>query len=584
MVPGCLPTRRLLRVMSIVCAELLFVLACTAQNPVSYSRGFAVSSDQAQYQATTYPVDGVVENSLTHEPIARVLVAGLQDRVLTDNEGRFELQLPKGTIMIRLQRPGYGSRGPYEEATHIVDVAPDMPALTYYLSPSASITAHVVLSNGDQPDGLIFTLYSRTVMNDHAQWTQSGSAAVDSGGAARFFSLAAPGEYVLCSNSSSDDNATANSRLPASGYPSLCFPGGTDFASATVSPLTLRPGQQADLEADLARQPFYPVTITPVGAGGTGVPFVQVHTQNGQTVGAAVVPSIRAWDWTFNLPNGTYYADTVIHAGKGPESFRYGRVDFTVAGGPVSGLKLAALPMQPISVEIHREFTATGNQGVASFNGPVSGGAGEPGPPLNLSFFAVDNLGDAGYSDGLRRDPNSPNSDLFQLRIMRPGRFWAHVDPYGPYYVSSITCGGVDLASHPLEAGPGGSSYPIEITLRNDMGRLTTMLALPSSDASAEGMESGDMARVFLYAIPLFPTVERINVWAAQTSSFHFSNPLPPGEYLVVASHHQQQFDLGDPKTIARLSDQGQKVTIEPGQTATVVLNKVMSDGAEAGR
>lgn len=579
---GCLPTRRLFWIPSLFCAQLLLAFHCTAQNGgVSYSRGFA-GSRAGENQAPTYPVDGVVVNSLTHQPIARVLVTGMSDEVLTDDEGRFELQLPRGAVMIRLQRPGYGGGRAYSEPTHVVSVTPGMSPLTFDLTPSASITAHVVLSTGDQPDGLSFSLYRKTVIDGHAQWMPSGSAVTDSGGTVRFFSPGAPGAYVLCSNTSSDGNSGADSRVPVNGYPSLCFPGATDFASATTSPLTLAPGQQAELEADLARQPFYPVSISAGSTGGARVPFLQVYSQAGQS---ATVGVARGTAFTFRLPNGTYYADVGFNRGKGADSFRYGRVDFTVAGGPVSGLKLVALPVQPIPVEIRRDFTETADRGAPYLGGPASGragGSGSPSPPLNLSLSPDGDLDSGGYGGGLRNDPDAPNGDMFQLVVTRPGRFWVHVDAYGPYYVSSIFCGGVDLANHPLVVGPGGSSYPIEITLRNDMGRLTTTLALPSSGSPA-GTDTGEAARVFIYNIPLFPTTERLRNWVAQNSS-GFSNELPPGEYLVVASYHPQEFDLDDPKTIARLTDQGQKVTIQPGQTATVVVNKFISDAAEAGQ
>jgi hypothetical protein len=119
-VPGCRPTKRWLQILSLLFAQLFPGYCCVAQGDggAGYPRGFAVSGGQAQNQAPnyppptpppppgnlaqsqapTYPVDGVVENSLTHEPIARVLVEGMQDRVLTDDEG---LRLVRGASFFR---------------------------------------------------------------------------------------------------------------------------------------------------------------------------------------------------------------------------------------------------------------------------------------------------------------------------------------------------------------------------------------------------------------------------------------------------------------------------------------------------
>jgi hypothetical protein len=507
-----------------------------------------------------------------------VLVEGMQDRVLTDNEGRFELHLPRGSIMIRLERPGYGSEGPNSGTMHLVNVEPGMPPMTLFMTPAASIVAHVVLSTGDPPDGIDFSLYHRTVVDGHAQWTRSGNAVADSGGTARFFSLDAPGAYVFCSNSSPDSVGTSASIGPAFGYPSLCFPGGTDFASATASPLMIRAGQQVQLEADLPRQPYYPVTISVSRTPEGQMPSVQVFTQGGQSAGFGISHGVFT---IFYLPNGNYYAEAALSTGKGPDPFRYGRVDFTVVGGPVSGLSLALLPVQPISVEIHREYTAAASQGAGSY--VINTRTGEPAPPLNLSLIPADNLNSGAYAGGLRRDPSAPYGDLFQLPISQPGRFWVRAFLYGPSYISSILCGGVDLAGQPLVVGPGGTSYPIEITLRNDMGRLTIIAAPPSPAASAVGMEQGEVPGILIYAIPLFPTIEGIHQWAAQDAPFNFSSELPPGDYVIVASSRARDFDLDDPREMARLTSQGQKVTVEPGGTATVVLSKLMSDATEAG-
>ena len=61
----------------------------------------------AQEAPGTFPVDGVVENSLTHQPVARALVESASDAVLTDSQGRFELHLPESAADLRVRRPGY---------------------------------------------------------------------------------------------------------------------------------------------------------------------------------------------------------------------------------------------------------------------------------------------------------------------------------------------------------------------------------------------------------------------------------------------------------------------------------------------
>src|SRR5580692_10148459 len=72
-----------------------------------FVRIMLVASCAAQDAPATFPVDGVVENSLTHQPIARALVESVSDAVLTDNQGHFELHLPAGFERLNIRRPGY---------------------------------------------------------------------------------------------------------------------------------------------------------------------------------------------------------------------------------------------------------------------------------------------------------------------------------------------------------------------------------------------------------------------------------------------------------------------------------------------
>src|ERR1039458_4728204 len=135
--------------------------------------GMAAACCAAQELPATYLLRGVVENSATHQPIARALVdpGANIDAVLTDGEGHFELNLPEGRLAITVRRPGYGQG---IETRHEVKVDADTPALTFYLTPEASITGRVTLSGGDEADGLHFFIYRKRNVEGHERWMQSG--------------------------------------------------------------------------------------------------------------------------------------------------------------------------------------------------------------------------------------------------------------------------------------------------------------------------------------------------------------------------------------------------------------------------
>jgi len=583
-VPGCFSSRCMLLLATAGCAFALI-------SPYRPAR----SQEQPPSDTVTYPVDGVVENSLTHQPIARVLVSSMSDEVLSDNEGRFELHLPAGMGEIRLRRPGYGGGGfmsmMMPDMPHRIIVAAGMAPLILYLTPAASIVAHVTLSSGDEPDGVRFTLYRRQAVNLYAQWAPIGNTVSDSQGDVRFPALSAPASYVFCSAASSDHAGPAAPGVRVYGYPGLCFPGGIDFASAIAAPLKLGPGQDAEFDVALDRQPFYPVTISVSGAGQNPAPFIQVHTASGEPTDFATYRDGPNGPTVFHLPNGSYYAEA--SAGRGLDSRRYARVDFTVAGGPVSGLMLVPVPVQPLSVEIRRDFTAsTGedSQPPAGFRLPGnfpndSGLPDDSSPAVNISLVPpLDTAMGSVLGGALRHATSAPEGD-YLWDITAQGRFRVQVNSFGPYYVSSITMGATDLARDLLVIGPGGSTQPIEIVLRNDFGQLLCTYAPPPSSSAPSAPAAIDFNPVFVYAIPLFPSVERLHQGIARAAG-QPSIPLalPPGSYLVVAALGPQQIDLDDAPLMSRLNAAGQKVTIQPGQTTTVAFDKLIGgdDGGDS--
>jgi hypothetical protein len=541
--------------------------------------GLVVACCAGQEPSATYTVRGVVENSITHQPIARALVGleGSGNDVLTDREGHFELSLTEGRYVITIRRPGYGQG---MESRHAVKVDADTPMLTFSLTPEASIVGHVALSGGDDAEGLHIFIYMRRNIEGHVRWSRSGMATTDSEGDFRFLEQEAPAAYVLCNDPSPDDT-----RAITTGYPSICFPGGADIATAVSAPLMLSPGQQAEVEIALTRQRFYRVTIATANLRQGQGASMEIHSRGGPTSAAGIERSTQPGTVEADLSNGNYYVDE--HLWGKPSS--YGRVDFKVLDGPITGLTVNPVPMEPLMVEVHKDFTASSNNGsqatgggsfVGSAKNVFDSSANDDNPGVNLDLIPADDLFGNESGGNLRRPEGSGESGLYEMDDVMPGRYWVRADTFGDY-VSSITSGNTDLAREPLTVGQGGASAPIEITLRNDMGDIECTLNSPANGDGA-GAGSGELKQVFAYAIPQFALPGRIPQAFGTTSGTYEFHNLAPGLYRVVAFDGRHEIDTEDANELARISAEGQTVTVEAGGTAQVEVNLIPSGEASA--
>jgi hypothetical protein len=532
----------------------------------------------AQDAPRTFPVDGVVENSLTHQPVARALVESNLAAVLTDIEGRFELRLPEGDAYLSVRRPGYqGPQNGQPPAQLRVNVSAKTQPVTIFLTPVASITGHVTLSSGDQAAGLQFVLNRKQIEAGHSRWRSVGSAVTNNDGALRLPALAAPASYVLCIAPSPDRYGNSAPGAPIRGYPGACYPGGFDLNSAIAAPLTLSPGQQAQLEISLTRQPFYPVSISVAGNGPRGSLPLTIFDRSGRPTNVSMRFNDRTGAFEFNLPNGSYYAEA---RGFGNPPL-YARVDFTVAGGPIGGVTLVPAPVAPIPVEIREDFTANptpafGGNGVIR-QGIIGGPNGDQ-PPVLINFDPVDRPLDGPMGVNLRRDPGS--ADTFLMDPPQQGAYMLNVQALGPQiYAASIIGGSTDLLREPLIIGPGSSLHPIQIVLRNDTGFLECTIKADSAATTDPSTFRSMPAPVF--AIPTGAAPRQIYPTYARDASFPAPPlPLPPGKYLVVAFEKAREIDLDNADAMSRLAAKGQTVTIQAGATLNLQVDPI-GDGEE---
>ena len=514
-------------------------------------------------------VSGVVKDAVSGQPIERALVDGQMDAGLTDNEGRFELHLPcGGSTQLLLKRPGY-SDGQGSGSMVQVRTEPDAPEMTIKLTPMSTITGHVSISNGGDPAELYFHAYKADYRDGHLRWNFAGQAKTDSNGTFRFFEMDAPAKYLICSQQAPEHPAFPSAAGRAYGYPTTCYPSSTTTGSDGL--LSLAPGQHAEAEISIARQPFHRVSISTGSALAQGQGFNLYHHN-----GAPATGSVR-WkeddlSWEAWLPNGTYYAESRSWG----DSPTYGRVDFKVADTAVSGLKLAALPLAPIEVVIHKLFTTNNDQQASGHRMFITTGNQlqiVDNPGLQLELIPVEaHLEGSGGGVGLRHSEGDP-PDQFEAMGITPGRYWVFVTYVSGGYVSAMTSGATDLTREPLVIGAGNAAPPIEITLRNDGGTIDCAVNnAPNDSLRALGVTSLGFSGPVVYAIP---TGLRLSGLPHEFVGSHGSRVtnLAPGLYRVLALRNFRDLDAADPAELANLMAQGTIVRVEAGATTSVQVD-----------
>jgi hypothetical protein len=520
--------------------------------PPAFAAMLPACAQDAPGAPSGYTVRGTVVNSATNQAVARALVSLAQNEaVLTDSNGQFSFGgVEPGSYSITVTKPGYQSRSRSQPAQ--IQVGPDMPSVALSITPLATITGHITLSTADQADGFRIQAFLRKLRNGRPQWTVAGEARTRSDGSFRIANLE-PGDYRIVTMASLDRPGPAlNASGPVWGYPSLYYPGTTNVSGAGI--ISLGAGQQAEADISVVRQQFFPVVGIVQGSAGADANF-EILDSGGRETGLAV--RFERQDETIHaaVPNGTWTLEARVSG----EAMEFGSTTFQVNGAPVSfAIGLQTVPHIPIV--IHRDFS----------NSATAQSAGR-GPGMNIELTSTDEML-TDFGGGMGRVRDRSGSDSWQLRVVKPGRYWAQAQAWPPTYVSSITSGGVDLGSNPLVVMPGSTPPAVEVTLRDDGGTISGVVGSQAPGAANAAIET---PQVWIYAIPLFSTATALRD-VMPNSDGHFSfYAMAPGSYRVIACDAPQEIDFHSAEGLAAYAGKGQTVTVDPNGTASVQLDVV---------
>jgi hypothetical protein len=579
-------------------------------------------------QAEEKPADtirGVVINSVTQEPIARALVYSPDNRfaTMTNSEGRFEFDLAKaannenkdqdsGPVNDGSANDGSANNGPtnsggpssicsaqgctnytsgnggaysiptlnarkpgfLNESSSTQDLRQDTTReLTISLTPEALVLGRVVLPTSEPSDTIQLELYRRQVQEGRAHWVRAGGASTRLNGEFRFADLP-PGSYRLLTRELMDrDPLTFDPRGQLYGYPPMYFPNATDFAAAQVIQLTAGQIFQADIS--LVRHPYYqvkvPVVNVPANVRGLNV---VVSPQGHRGPGFALGYNDEDQRIEGLMPNGNY---TLEASNFGPIAAA-GVSVITVKGAEVDGPRMTLVANGSISVNVKEEFTSNEDANQTTLNFTVNDGAGSrsflvggPRRYLNIYLQTADDFGQERTI--ALRPPTGPEDDSLVIDGVQPGRYWVKVDA-SRGFVAAVTSGTTDLRYHPLVVGPGGSSPPIEITMRNDTAELDGAIegapAQPegsSASTTRPGTINGDSAFAHVYCIPLPDSAgEFKEIWVRGEGKFG-PKSIAPGTYRVLAfDRPQPDLEYRNPEAMRAYETKGLLVRLVAGQ------------------
>ncbi len=564
-------------------------------------------STQAEEKPTD-SIHGVVINSVTHEPIGRALVYSPDNRfaTMTNSEGRFEFTLAQpeegnennsvpanSTTMTQCVGGScttYSSNGGQSRPTqlmarkpgflndrHGIQNLPQEPAgkeLTISLTPEALVVGRVVLPSSEPSDEIQLEIYRRQVQDGRAHWISAGSVSTRSNGEFRFAELSA-GSYKLLTREELDrDPLTFDPRGQQYGYPPVYFPNARDFDAAQTIQLTAGQIFQADIS--LVKHAYYPIKVAVANAAenvrGLGI---VVSAQGHRGPGYALGYNSRDQMIEGLLPDGNF---TLEAASFGPNAAS-GQLNISVKGAAVEGPRMTLVPNGAISVNVQEEFTSSEN--TSSERVVIHRG----GPRRDV-YVRLEPADDFGQERGAGlRNPSGPADDSLVIEGVQPGRYWVRVDA-SRGFVASVTSGTTDLQHHLLVVGPGGSSAPIEITLRDSTAELDgTVEGMPAVNASQgtppPAIQSARMAADgsfgHVYCVPLPDSSgEFKDIGVAPDGKFG-PRDLSPGTYRVLAFDHREELEYRDPEAMRAYDAKGLLVRLVPGQKEHLQLPLIVN-------
>jgi hypothetical protein len=538
---------RLLRTLLFFSSPLLFASRLSAQQP---------SPDSSSGPCT---LRGVVLDAVTGNPIHNAFVqasTGSASSTLTDSEGKFHLDaLPAGRITVHAAKPGFLSNeefGSSSPKSFSLQLSPDSAPAILKLTPEGVIFGQVTDENGEPLENFLVSLISRNPMNLPASPASRQQVTTDDEGRFRIASLRPGSYYVAVHPQQTPALTSARSAAAPQGFAPVLYPAAADLDSAV--PIKVLPGKSAQANFSLKREPFLRISGTVSGYG----PDQQVTLFLQDSIGEqareeiAFEPSTGSFHSKW-IPPGAYnlIAQSSHQVSVDGPPLRSFASRLLNANSNLSGIHLVLQPTVSIPYAVRGLPSAAPEQGQ------------RPRLSLLLVPKGPNSRSRSIYSNWLNsRAAAISGSSSSVLEGVEPGTYEirAEVEPFGTYYIESVSWGSTDLLHDPLVIDSSAAVPPIDVVVREGAATL------------AGTVFSGDQPSPAVVVV-FSPDDRRSPEFAFAGESGEFTSlNLAPGTYHVIAIENLTGWNLEKEGPLRELSSRAQEVTLVAGQTASLRL------------
>jgi hypothetical protein len=160
---------------------------------------------------------------------------------------------------------------------------------------------------------------------------------------------------------------------------------------------------------------------------------------------------------------------------------------------------------------------------------------------------------------------SSAEAETLVLEHVSPGQYRVHVNAQMGY-VAAASSGGLDLLHNPLVVPPGGTSSPIEITLRDDGATVDGTIENWQTETQGRNTVFPGQQLACIYLVPMTETMAPPLVgW---TGDGHFSlQQVPPGSYRALAFDRQPgELEFMNEEAMKKYEAKSQVIQLEAGQ------------------